>query len=104
MQVDVVNALFEFSGTGFIGVSVRRASKEKAVAGVSWISPAFFFVWGLWNLFYYPSLGQWWSFAGGVCLSTANAVWIGQLLYYSSRTTQGKTANQKERDARYIDA
>ena len=104
MQVDVINALFEFSGTGFIGVSIWRIAREKAVAGVSWTSPAFFFIWGLWNLVYYPSLGQWWSFAGGMCLSTANAIWIAQLLYYSARPKQSENTNSKEQDGRYVDA
>ena len=85
MQVDIINALFEFAGAAFISVSIARLNRDKAVAGVSWVSPAFFFVWGLWNLFYYPSLGQWWSFTAGLCLSTANAVWIGQLVYYTAQ-------------------
>ena len=37
---------------------------------------------GLWNLIFYPFLGQWWSFAGGVFLVTMNFIWFGQLYYY----------------------
>lgn len=95
MHVDQINAAFEFAGTLFVSASIWRAWCDKSVAGVSWTSPAFFFVWGLWNLIYYPSLGQWWSLAGGVCLSAANGVWIAQLLYYRGRS--GSVAGSHDR-------
>ena len=62
---------------------VRRVLKDKAVAGVSILATMFFALWGVWNLYYYPHLGQWFSFAGGVAIVIGNCCWIGSMLYYS---------------------
>tara|TARA_Y100001973_G_C5175146_1_gene321453 strand:- start:743 stop:1471 length:729 start_codon:yes stop_codon:yes gene_type:complete len=102
-EFDKINALFEFSGTLFIGISVYKAWKDKYVAGVSWLSPAFFFVWGLWNLIYYPSLGQWWSFSAGIMLSTMNMIWIGQLIYYNKYGDMKQTSEWKYVDPSHLD-
>jgi len=45
----------------------------------------FFTSWGFWNLIFYPAVGQWLSFLGGAVLVTMNAIWFGQLLYYSRK-------------------
>ena len=52
------------------------------VRGVSWMATTFFTSWGYWNLYYYPHLDQWWSFAGGVLIVVANTLWIGMMIYY----------------------
>lgn len=83
MSPDVFNGLFEIAGGFFISLSVRKLWADKMVAGVSWLHAGFFAAWGYWNLFYYPSLDQWWSFWGGVGVVTANTIWLGQLIYYS---------------------
>jgi len=79
---DIINALFELFGGIFILNHCLVAYKDKAVAGVSIISVIFFSAWGYWNLFYYPHLGQWWSFYGGVFIVLANTLWVGLLLKY----------------------
>lgn len=50
--------------------------------GAHWAPIIFFWAWGMWNLYYYPSLDQWWSFAGGLWIVFANGVWMCQILYY----------------------
>lgn len=82
MQNDMVNGCFEFIGSAFLWLNVRRLAKDKSVSGVDWRSMAFFFSWGVWNLHYYPSLGQWWSLAGGISISIANGVWVALALRY----------------------
>jgi hypothetical protein len=80
---DIVNGCFELSGGYFVGMSIFKLHREKIVRGVAWQGVAFFSTWGLWNLYFYPSLGQWASFIGGVSIAAANAVWLGQIVYYS---------------------
>jgi hypothetical protein len=41
----------------------RGVLPDKAGAGVSVFSVALFTTWGFWNLYFYPSLGQWMSFS-----------------------------------------
>lgn len=85
MTPDIINGAFEFAGAAFIGLSVRRVLIDKAVAGISWVHVGFFAVWGLWNLFYYPHLDQWFSFAGGVALAAMNTWCVGLLIWYGRR-------------------
>lgn len=67
MSPDVVNGAFELAGAIVIGRQCFHVLRDREVAGVRWTLPGFFWLWGLWNLFYYPSLQQPWSFAGA-CL------------------------------------
>lgn len=88
MTPDVINGAFEFAGGFAIALSVRQLYRDKIVRGVSWPHTAFFTAWGLWNLFYYPSLDQMLSFAGGMWLVAVNATWLLQILYYSRKEQQ----------------
>lgn len=82
MLPDAINGCFELLGAPFILLSVVKLAKEKKVQGISWLHAGFFTSWGFWNLFYYPHLDQWFSFAGGVAIVLANSVWLAQLIYY----------------------
>lgn len=82
MTADIFNGAFELLGGIFVLNHCRAVWKDKAVKGVSILSTAFFSAWGVWNLYYYPSLDQWWSFAGGLAIVGANVLWIALLLRY----------------------
>jgi hypothetical protein len=79
---DLINGAFESSGAIFISLSIIKLWRDKRVRGVSWIHAGFFSAWGYWNLFYYPHLGQWLSFFGGIAIVLTNTFWMGQMLYY----------------------
>ena len=80
---DYVNGAFEILGAVAIFGNVYRVLKDKAVAGVSIMSMIFFASWGFWNLYYYPSLGQWASFTGGLFIVLGNLCWIAGMIYYT---------------------
>lgn len=84
-MIDIINGMFETCGAFFILPSIIKLAKDKQVRGVSWVHAGFFATWGFWNLFYYPSLDQWFSFAGGVGLVLTNTIWLAQLIYYSNK-------------------
>jgi hypothetical protein len=85
MTPDIVNGIFEAIGGLMIINNCRVILRDKAVAGVSVLTTAFFSAWGMWNLFYCPHLGQWCSFAGGLLIVSANCVWISLALKYRGR-------------------
>lgn len=93
---DMINGLFELIGSGFLVLNVLKLRKDKEVKGVSWIAVGFFFLWGLWNLFYYPSLDQWCSFAGGCCIATVNAAWLVMLIWYSRKIPLANVPQQDD--------
>jgi hypothetical protein len=78
---DMINGAFELAGALLICMSIRRLHLDGQVKGVSVIPITFFALWGLWNLFFYPHLGQWWSFWGGVAMVVTNTIWLLQMVY-----------------------
>jgi hypothetical protein len=82
MTGDVVNAAFEMVGSAFTWMNVLRVRRDRGYAGIYLPAILFFFSWGFWNLFYYPSLGQWWSFGAGLSLVCANLAWVVAMVYY----------------------
>lgn len=81
----MVNGALEFCGALMLVKNVLRLAKDKEVKGVTWWATAYFMGWGFWNLFYYPSLDQWYSFIGGCCIVTINVIWLAMMLYYRNK-------------------
>ena len=82
---DAINGSFEALGGVFVLNHCRVLLRDRAVAGVSILSTAFFTSWGGWNIYYYPHLGQWLSFGGGVFVTSANTFYVGLLLAFRRR-------------------
>jgi hypothetical protein len=80
---DVINGVFELVGSVMCWLNVYKIIKDKRIEGVYWSVSGFFSVWGLWNLYYYPTLGQWASFAGGIFLAAGNITWTLLAIRYS---------------------
>ena len=87
---DVINGGIEFLASFMVLNHCRVLIRDKAVAGVSILSTACFALWGGWNLFYYPHLDQWWSFAGGIGVMLANTLYIVLLLKYRTKKRNPK--------------
>jgi hypothetical protein len=81
MIPDLVNGLFEFFGSLFILNHTKALWQSRQARGISLVSVIYFAGWGIWNLFYYPHLDQWFSFAGGCAIMAANFFWIGSIAY-----------------------
>jgi len=82
MNPDTINAAFEILGGFFILNHCRVLYKVKAVAGISIASVIFFNVWGFFNLFYYPHLGQTLSFYAAMLITVSNTIWVIMLIKY----------------------
>ena len=79
---DLTNAAFEVASSLFMLLNIRRLLKDKKVRGFDWRVMAFFVVWGDWNLYYYPHLDQWLSFAAGISIGLANTVYLALMIHY----------------------
>lgn len=79
---DQINGSFEVAGAAFNCLNVRRLIRDKHLEGVRWEPTAFFTLWGVWNLWYYPALEQWYSFAGGCLIVMVNALWVALVAWY----------------------
>lgn len=85
MSPDTINAMFEFAGAICVMRNAHRVRVDKGYAGVSIPAVVFFFSWGVWNLFYYPHLDQFWSLTSGMFLVVANACWVFELWKYGRK-------------------
>lgn len=83
MQInDMLNGAFELVGAYLVWLNVKKIRKDKQVRGLYWKVWGFFAVWGIWNLYYYPSLGQWASFGAGVVMVLGNVTWVYYAIKY----------------------
>lgn len=97
---DVINGAFELLGGLTTGLNIRALMRDKQVRGVDWRLTFFYTAWGLWNLFYYPHLGQWASFAGGVVIVAGNLVWLALVIHYRRRSAIFEAATRGRDDPR----
>lgn len=79
---DAINGSFELVGAYFNSRSVAAIRRDRIVTGVCWTPWAWFSAWGVWNLFYYPSLDQFYSFLGGLVMVGVNLIWLYHVWYY----------------------
>ena len=75
MNFDVINALFEAFGAYTAWANFFMLRRDQAIKGVYWPVWLFYSVWGMWNVIYYPALGQWFSFFMGLVLLAGNISW-----------------------------
>ena len=100
---DLINGLFETGGAFAILVSILKIYRNKSAQGIHWFYLAFFSSWGVWNIYYYPSLDQWFSFAAGVVLCTLNIVYLVLVIKYS-RSDYVEQLRKSKRVSRKIQA
>lgn len=98
---DLINGLFELVGAGFTWRNAWQLRIDHEIRGVYWPTSLFFAAWGLWNLVYYPELGQWASFAAGVVLMAGNIAWVTQAILLRTRVkqTRGSRSTGEKGDA-----
>jgi hypothetical protein len=82
---DLINGLFEFLASFLLLLNVLKLYRDKKVRGVCHISVTFMAIWGAWNLFFYPSIGAWWSFAFCIPVVIVNTIWVSQMFYYTRK-------------------
>jgi fatty acid desaturase len=76
IRPDHINAAFEGLGAVFTWRNALQLHRDRQVRGVYWPITAFFAAWGVWNLYFYPAIGQWWSFGAGAFLVIGNLAWV----------------------------
>jgi hypothetical protein len=85
MTPDQINALLIFIGSLMVFKSCYIVYRDKVVRGVSLLANLYFTSWGMWNIYYFPHLHQFWSFSAEMCICTANILWLFLMLYYKQK-------------------
>ena len=82
---DLINSIFEGVAAVSVLISVRQILKDREVKGVAWLGCLFMPVWSFWNVYFYATLAQGWSFLAAVSMSIAETIYVVLLIYYSHR-------------------
>lgn len=90
MIQDIINGSFELLAGAAVALHCAQLLRDREVKGVSLPAVLFFTVWGCWNMYYYPFLGQPWSFAGGVIVTLANTAYLALLVRFGNGTSLRK--------------
>jgi hypothetical protein len=83
---DLTNGSFELLGGVLLLQNCRRLLRDRVVKGIDWRITVFFQAWGIWNLYFYPSLDQWLSFTGGLVMVVVNTAWVAMAIYFRRNT------------------
>ena len=81
---DIINGIFEAGLSFFLWKGVLKLRVDKAVIGFYWPTVVWTTAWGIFNLYFYPHLGQWASFTGGLLVVGVNLTWLAHVAYYAS--------------------
>lgn len=94
MTADQINGLFEFIGGILLWINCYQLYRDRELKGISWFPILFFTAWGYWNLYLYPAMNMWWSFAGGIFIVSSNTTWLTMLVYFMVRkgTNESRTS------------
>lgn len=79
---DMYNGMFEAVAGALKIIDIFSIYKDKEVKGFSLIPVCFFVCWAAFNVWFYPAIGQYWSFIGGLFLFATNGIWLAMALYY----------------------
>lgn len=82
---DAINGLYEFIGGIFLLLNCFKLYQDKKIRGITLSASTFFATWSWWNLYYYPSLDQWFSFTGALFIAATNTTWLLMAFYYSRK-------------------
>ena len=78
---DLINGAFELLASGFVLNHTRALWVSRQPYGISLLSTVFFMLWGCWNVWYYPAIGQELSFYAGIAVLLANIFWVWSILH-----------------------
>ena len=81
-MLDQINGAFEAGLAVMLFLNLRRLMKDREVKGFDYKVVVFTTAWGIWNLFYYPALGQMFSFYAGIGVVSMNAAWLWLVWHY----------------------
>lgn len=85
MTNDFINACFDSGMVLLTCLSIKRITLDKGYAGLHLGSTVLFTTKRFWNLYYFASLDQWFSFWMSGALVVVTLVWLYLLLYYGRK-------------------
>jgi len=73
---DIINSAFLILGSFFVILSIIKAWRTREIRGINPLTPAFFLLWSIWNVYFFFTLAVWISFFASIAFMLVNAVWL----------------------------
>ena len=73
---DGITGSLEFVGGAFLWLNVRAALTHRMLRGLQIQSSIFFWLWSMWNLYWYPHVAAPFSMLGAVSLLVPQTIWL----------------------------
>jgi cation transport ATPase len=83
LTMDQANACLEMGGAFLRTLDCIKLFQDKRFSGGHLGTALYFLGWGVFNVFFYPSLNQVWSFWAAIVLMVMNGLWFVMALYYN---------------------
>lgn len=84
---DITQAAWELGSAAFGLLNIRAIRRSKRLEGIHWAPTAFFFAWGVYNLWFYSALGLPVSWFAGCAITAVNMAWLAHVAYYCLNKT-----------------
>jgi hypothetical protein len=88
---DLANGVFEGGLSIFLFKGILKLRHDRKVLGFYWPTVLWTSTWGIYNLYFYPHLGQWCSFTGGLFVVAFNLTWLAHVAYYAKQAREQQT-------------
>lgn len=83
LTMDQANAALEMGGAFLRTLDCIKLFQHKRFVGGHLGTALYFLLWGVFNVFFYPSLNQVWSFWAALALMVINGLWFVMAVYYN---------------------
>jgi hypothetical protein len=81
--MDQANACLEMGGAFLRTLDCIKLFQDKRFSGGHLGTALYFLGWGVFNVFFYPSLNQVWSFWAAIALMAMNGLWFVMAVHYN---------------------
>jgi len=82
MNPDITQAAWELGSAVLSVLNIIAIRKSRTIAGVHWAPTAFFFLWGIYNLWFYTALHLPLAYWAGCAITLTNLIWLAHVAYY----------------------
>jgi len=76
MSPDIINSLFLSCGSFFVILSIIKACKTSLITGISILTPIYFFLWSMWNIYFFYSCSMTISVITAIIFAGCNGIWL----------------------------
>lgn len=84
LNPDYTQAAWEAGSALLQLLNVRAVRRAKKIEGIHWLPTAYYFFWGVYNIWFYVALALPWAFYASLGITAVNLTWLAHVWYYKN--------------------